>query len=136
MTTQTLEQKRAKHALDQIYKLKDNNPGNYGRYVKALPASILMNGLGQALATERAAKNDQAHLKLAEHVADWLLSEEAHTKYRKQTEGEAPKLDPAQQLLRQIVEGEQDAYVWAQAEAMAYVTWLKKFAVAFLPEKP
>jgi CRISPR-associated protein Cmr5 len=31
-----------------------------------------------------------------------------------------------------MVEGNQDAYLWAQAEAIAYVTWLKKFANAFL----
>lgn len=128
---QTLEQKRAKHALDRIKALSTEKSGNYVSYVKALPAAILMNGLGQALATERAA-SDQAHLKLATHVSEWLLSEDAHTKYRSPAEGEVAKLDPARQLLSRIVAGDQDAYVWAQAEAIAYVTWLKKFAGAFL----
>lgn len=130
MTTQTLEQKRAKHALDQVKALQKEKSGNYLSYVNALPAAILMNGLGQALATERAA-SDQAHHKLARHVSKWLLSSEAHTRYAAAVADEA-KLDDAQWLLGQIVAGDQDAYLWAQTEAIAYVTWLKKFANAFL----
>ncbi len=130
MTVQTLEQKRAKHALGQVKALQKDKPGNYLSYVKALPAAILMNGLGQALATERAA-SDQAHHKLARHVSEWLLSPEAYTKYSASVSDEA-KLDAAQRLLGRIVVGDQDAYLWAQTEAIAYVTWLKKFANAFL----
>lgn len=93
MTAQTLEQKRAKHALDQIKSLeRQGKPGKYMSYVNALPAAILMNGLGQALATERAA-SDKAHTKLANHVAAWLLSEDAHTRYGTPTKEEAEKED-------------------------------------------
>jgi CRISPR-associated protein Cmr5 len=137
MTTQTLEQKRAKHALDKIKSLR-GGPGKYVAYVKAMPAAILMNGLGQALATERAAaKNDQAHRNLAAHVSEWLLSDEAHTKYPNPDGMKVSNADPSLTLLTRMVEGNQDAYLWAQAEAMAYVAWLKKFANAFLesPEK-
>lgn len=130
MTAQTLEQKRAKPALEQVKALQNDEAGNYLRHVNALPAAILMNGLGQALATERAA-SDQAHHKLARHVSEWLLSPEAYTKYSASVSDEA-KLDPAQRLLGRIVAGNQDAYLWAQTEAIAYVTWLKKFANAFL----
>jgi CRISPR-associated protein Cmr5 len=130
MTRQTLEQKRAKHALDHVKALQKEKSGNYLSYVNALPAAILINGLGQALATERAA-SDQAHHKLAQHVSEWLLSPEAHTRYAT-TVSEEEKLDVAQRLLGRIVAGDQDAYLWAQTEAIAYVTWLKKFANAFL----
>lgn len=130
MMAQTLEQKRAKHALDQVKALQQDEPGNYLSYVNALPAAILMNGLGQALATERAA-SDQAHHKLAQHVSEWLLSPEAHTRYSAAVSDEA-KLDAAQRLLSQIIADDQDAYLWAQTEAIAYLTWLKKFANAFL----
>lgn len=130
MTAQTLEQKRAKHALEQVKALQKDRPGNYLSYVNALPAAILMNGLGQALATERAA-SDQAHHKVARHVSEWLLSQEAHTRYTASASDDA-KLDAAQRLLGGIVAGDQDAYLWAQTEAIAYVTWLKKFANAFL----
>jgi CRISPR-associated protein Cmr5 len=129
MTAQTLEQKRAKHALDQIKKLKRDKAGNYVSYVNALPAAILMNGLGQALATELASgkNDDDPHRLLASHVSEWLLNKEVHTKYA----GGGSRIDTAW-LLDQIVAGDQDAYLWAQAEAIAYVTWLKKFANAFL----
>lgn len=129
MTAQTLEQKRAKHALDQVKALQKEKPGNYLSYVNALPAAILMNGLGQALATERSA-TDQAHRKLARHVSEWLLSPEAHTRYAAAIPEKG--LDATQRLLDRIVAGDQDAYLWAQTEAIAYVAWLKKFANAFL----
>jgi len=130
MTTQSLEQKRAKHALEQVKALRRNKPGNYLSYVNALPAAILMNGFGQALATELAAK-DQAHRTLAQHVSEWLLSPEAYTRYTNPTSEDA-KLDATHRLLTRIVAGDQDAYLWAQTEAIAYVTSLKKFANAFL----
>ncbi|HLI12409.1 MAG TPA: type III-B CRISPR module-associated protein Cmr5 [Alphaproteobacteria bacterium] len=129
MTAQTLEQRRAKHALEKIKSVNQDKADDYVRHVKALPAAILMNGLGQALATELASgKNDSdPHRLLAKHVSEWLLSKEAHTKYP----SEGPRADAAS-LLDQIVAGDQDAYLWAQTEAIAYVTWLKKFANAFL----
>ncbi len=129
MTAQTLEQKRAKHALEKIKAVKQDKADDYVRHVKALPAAILMNGLGQALATELASgKNDNdPHRLLANHVSEWLLSKEANTKYA----SEGPRAD-ATSLLDQITARDQDAYLWAQTEAIAYVTWLKKFANAFL----
>jgi CRISPR-associated protein Cmr5 len=134
MMAQTLEQRRAKHALDQVKPLQEEKiAGNYLSYVKALPAAILINGLGQALATERAA-SDPAHHRLAQHVSEWLLSPEAHSRYNASIPDDA-KLDTAQRLLGRIVAGDQDAYLWAQAEAIAYVTWLKKLANAFIKER-
>lgn len=129
MTAQTLEQKRASHALQKVKAVKQDKADDYVRYVKALPAAILMNGLGQALATElSSSKNDSdPHRLLANHVSEWLLSKEAHTKYA----SGGSRVDAAA-LLDQIVAGNQEAYLWAQAEAIAYVTWLKKFANAFL----
>jgi CRISPR-associated protein Cmr5 len=131
MTAQTLEQKRAKHALEQIKALeRQGNPSKYVSHVKALPAAILMNGLGQALASECAA--DPTHRILANQVSNWLLSEDARTRYGAPTKEEAEREDDSRRLLSRMVAGGQDAYVWAQAEAIAYVTWLKTFARAFL----
>lgn len=129
MSKPSLDQRRAAHALARIEELGKGDAkiaGKYVGHVKALPATILSNGLGQALATELAAKDD-AHDRLAGHVARWLL-EAPGSPYGK----ELPKADYAKVLLNRIVEGNQRAYVWAQAEAIAYVGWLKKFAVAFL----
>lgn len=129
MSGQSLDQLRAAHALARVEELAKGDAklaGKYVGYVRALPATILSNGLGQALATELAA-SDSARPKLAEHVARWLLQAPG-SKYGK----EPPQSDHAKQLLGRIVNGDQHAYVWAQAEAIAYVGWLKKLAVAFL----
>jgi CRISPR-associated protein Cmr5 len=132
MNGQTIEQRRAKHALDRINELRrDGGCGNYANHVKALPAAILMNGLGQAIATECAAR-DRAHEKLANHLASWLLSAEAHVGYPASSNADGPRDDDAQRLLRRIVEGDQSKYRRAHVEAIAYVGWLKKFAAAFL----
>ena len=48
-----LDRRRAADALDRIRILQDKGQQEYGNYVslvKALPAVILQNGLGQALA--------------------------------------------------------------------------------------
>jgi len=128
MSTQTLEQKRAKHALAQIKPLQSKPyKDKYAAYVKALPAAILMNGLGQALATELAA-DDDAHHELANHLAGWLIEPEL----RIYTD---PSSRDAKGLLDAIVAHGQDAYVRAQGEALAYLGWLKRFAAAFLDEK-
>ena len=121
-------QKRAADALAKVKALAAaNDYGNYRNYVKALPARIIMNGLGQALAMEKAgaqAKNPdirKGHEKLFEHVQDWLLNGWEHTPYRGQSD-----------ILAAIVNGSEADYIRAQGEAMAHVEWLKKFAVAYL----
>jgi CRISPR-associated protein Cmr5 len=134
MTGQTLDQKRAAHALKCVKTTEKKDAtmqSKYVSYVKGLPAAILMNGLGQALATERAA-SDKAHHELANHVAEWLLCSDSRTRYSTSSALETPESEPVQKLLHRIVEGNQDAYLWAQSEALAYLNWLKRFANAFL----
>ena len=125
MVEQTLGQKRASHALEAIKRLeKDNNYGNFGSYVQRLPATIVMNGLGQAMAGELAAgrggKNDdeRAHKKLFELVESWLKESKAYSN--------------ESGLMESIVKSSQGDYVRAQAEALAYLEWLKKFSQAYL----
>ena len=105
------------------------SPKLYGSYVKALPASILQVGLGQALATLLAkakGKQRDGNFLLYGHVQDWLCSKAEHSPYY--TQGGTPD------LLGTIINGEEDAYIRGQAEAMAYLNWLKKFAVAQLKD--
>lgn len=125
MVEQTLGQKRASHALEAIKRLeKDNNYGNFGSYVQRLPATIVMNGLGQAMAGELAAgrggKNDdeRAHKKLFELVESWLKESGAYSN--------------ESGLMESIVKSSQGDYVRAQAEALAYLEWLKKFSQSYL----
>jgi CRISPR-associated protein Cmr5 len=129
MAEQTLGQKRAAHALETIKKLEEEtNYGNFGSYVQRLPATIVMNGLGQAMAGElaaaRLAKGDKmsaderAHKVLFDCVESWLFKSGVY--------------EEEKGLMAAIVEGSQDDYVRAQAEALAYLDWLKKFSQAYL----
>ena len=55
--SETLDQQRAKFALDRIRELEELGEEKYGHYVSyvsALSATIVMNGLGQALTTQLA----------------------------------------------------------------------------------
>lgn len=157
----TTEQKRADHALKTIRKLRDLDQnqgsngtrppvyGNLRAYVENLPTTIVMNGLGQAMATELAAarmgeenslpgdyilsamieslegpaggkrdSDERAHELLFCIVQDWLRKGGVYSK--------------DQDLMEAIVRGDQKKYVRAQAEALAYLEWLKKFSQAFL----
>jgi len=128
---QTIEQLRAKHALEKICnpdgsvkELKDK----YKSYVSALPANILQNGFGQAMAMELAADKDKgtAHKELYRHIQSWLCDEKTtnpNTPYKGKPE-----------LIMAIVNGKQSDYIQAQTEVMAYLEWLKKFAAAYLTD--
>ena len=125
---QSLDQRRAKHALKCIKTRQkdDTKQSDYLRYVKALPATILQNGLGQAMATLRASskgKEENAHYRLYKDVQSWLCSDNEDATFSK---GD---------LLEAITSNNQQHYLKAQAEAQAYLIWLKKFAAAFLNEK-
>lgn len=119
---------RAEHALAAINDLlgpPKKDAGNYLAYVKGLPANSLRSGLGQAMAMEKAgAKTDKGHEFLYAHVDSWLTANQPPAPYPNQSG----------RLLQAIVSGDQGAYARAQAEALAYLEWLKKFAVAFLDE--
>lgn len=124
--TQTLEQKRAADALRKIQELAPEGQKYYVSYVSALPATIVMNGLGQALAMLLAKagghKRDD-HYRLYQHLTDWL----GH---------QIPELAATNDdgVLLKLVEQDQGVYVRAQAEAMTYLHWLRQFARAYLRE--
>jgi CRISPR-associated protein Cmr5 len=122
--SQTLAQRRAADALKNIEELRSKGKdsyGNYKSYVKALPANILMSGLGQAVATVRS-RDRKGYPQLYKHLEGWLCGPDEDAPYRNYSAG----------LLRAITDKDQDHYIRAQAEAMAYLEWLRKFADAFL----
>ena len=126
---QSLDQRRAKHALERIktHQKDGTKQSEYLSYVKALPATILQNGLGQAMATLLAAakgKENDPHQHLYKDVQSWLCSNNEDATFSK---GD---------LLEAITSNDQQHYLKAQAEAQAYLIWLKKFAAAFLNDKP
>ncbi len=129
---QTLQQRRAQHALKRIrdagdkYK-KDEDREKFVSYAENAPASILINGLGQAAATLLAqAKGvpEDPHRAVYDALQDWLCRDSTMAPYK-----------PGKDLLTAITEGDRDSYLHAQAEALAYLEWYKKFAVALL-KKP
>ncbi|MBC7326080.1 MAG: type III-B CRISPR module-associated protein Cmr5 [Moorella sp. (in: Bacteria)] len=129
----TLEQERAAHALEKVRAVQKTFSGDgekadkFASYVESLPATILANGLGQAAATLLAqAKGVQSdpHYKLYCFLEEWLCRDAAQAPYRQ-----------ANDLMEAIVNNDRQAYLHAQAEALAWLEWLKKFAVAFLKKK-
>jgi len=134
MATQkiALEQQRAADALMRVKSLKGAGPlleGMFRSYVKGLPAEIMTEGLGQALATHLAASGSSnspdAHRALYSAVSDWLCRNDPYAPYP----GQANAIEG-------ITHNDAAAYRQAHMEAMSYLVWLKKFAVALLTELP
>jgi CRISPR-associated protein Cmr5 len=124
----SLDQRRAKHALERIKRQRANaKQSEYLSYAKALPASIQQNGLGQALATLlAAAKNNHhdPHYLLFADIQDWLCGDDDDAPYRN-----------ARDLLAAITCNDQQHYLHAHDEAQGYLNWLKKFSAAYLDTK-
>ncbi|WP_428264875.1 type III-B CRISPR module-associated protein Cmr5 [Haliangium sp.] len=128
----TLDQARAANALARVRALqRDGDYGNYRSYVERLPAQIVMNGLGQAVALVKSRcrskpgggddTDPRAYRRLYEDIDTWLRRDHEAAPYRGQDD-----------LLTALTTCDQDTYVRAHAETLAYLDWLKKFACAFL----
>ncbi len=129
-TAQTPAQRRAADALRAVLELDPDETfrKRYRAYVDRLGPSILMNGLGQALASERAAagnepskREEKAHESLYRNIQAWLHRSGV---YNQQVEKD---------LLQAIVKHGEKEYLRAQAETLAWLVWHKKFCRAYLP---
>lgn len=134
---QTIQQQRAAHALkaveavnDRIKAIAEGNDrdkikaSEYKSYASGFPAMIQMNGLGQAAAFYRskgAGKDSkaQAYLTLYNTLSNWLR--EPGQPYQRHDD-----------LLRGITHENMQTYMLAQAEALALLDWVKKFAKAYM----
>jgi len=114
-------------SLEWLFRQQNLNIGKFDSYVERLPATIVTNGLGQAMALElgisRLGKTDRmpderAHELLYRIVESWL-----------QECGICPK---GKDLMEKIVNSSQEDYVRIQYEALAYLDWLKMFTQAYL----
>ncbi|MBW7877061.1 MAG: type III-B CRISPR module-associated protein Cmr5 [Candidatus Cloacimonetes bacterium] len=130
--SQTLDQLRAKDAMEKVLALKNEDwASEYSSYVKRLGAALIMNGLGQALASELANGSERdcggaagAHNRLAANISTWLGRKD----------GTYPgKIDP-KNLLSAMMKEDQCNYLVAQADLMKWLEWHKKFCVAFIPK--
>lgn len=125
------EHRRAKDALQKVRALQ-NEPWaeNYRSYVDRLGPAILRNGLGQALAGELAAAGGdggsltRAHRRLYDNLGSWLSSED-------QPYGSEGATSVAE-LMDRMMDGGEDLYLRAHAEALAWLEWHKRFCRAYL----
>lgn len=127
----TIEQLRAADALQRVTQLREKSDPfrkSYRAYVDRLSPAIVINGLGQALASERAAAgpspdNDdkKAHQELYLNLQRWLCRSE---------DGVYPGQSD---LLQALMTHDQSLYLRAQAEALSWLLWHKKFCRAEFP---
>jgi len=130
VSDQTPEQRRAANAFQAVQALDENiDKEMYRSYVERIGLAILTNGLGQALATERAAagKNpekpdEHAHAQLYKNIEKWLCCPNGVYK-------------TGQDLLEAITTHGEIEYMTAQTEALAWLVWHKKFCRVYLPRK-
>lgn len=120
----TIEQARAADALARVKEVEDKSfSARYRSYVDRLGPTIVMNGLGQALATELAATGiKEAHRKLYGNVTSWLCR------------GDGGVYPGEPDLLQAIVSNDEECYLRAQVEVLAWLEWHKKFCRAYLPD--
>ncbi|QDT31142.1 type III-B CRISPR module-associated protein Cmr5 [Thalassoglobus polymorphus] len=124
----TRDQRRAQHALSKVREVPDKLQSDYQTLVKGFSATIVTNGLGQACAmllakAENKDASNSAHRRLYEHLSDWLLTEAKVYP------------DDTKELIEAVIGHGQSQYIRAQAESLAYLDWLKKFAQAYLSKK-
>lgn len=112
-TRQTRNQERAKAAWEAT-PAADDLSDEYRSLVRGAGASIMTMGLGQTLSFYLA-KGQSHHERLADALARWLLEDV-------DADGEA--------LIETIMQSESSEYRRLTTEALAYLTWLKRFAEA------
>jgi len=122
----SLEQERAKAAWEAVHNVKGRPfAKEYRSLAQGAPADIQANGLGQTLAFWKAkgydngkAKPDSEHAALYQDVDTWIR-------------GRLGLADDALDwVIRQATTGD---YRRATVEALAFLTWVKRFAEAELP---
>ena len=121
---QTMQQQRARYALQQVRSAKDLlhiDKDEYRRYAAGLPAMIHMNGLGQAVTFYKS--KGGTHLPLYDLLAGWLTRP-------------GQPYHHAADLMEAICDGDMHQYRIAQAEAQALMSWVVKFAKAYMITEP
>ncbi|MCL4880527.1 MAG: type III-B CRISPR module-associated protein Cmr5 [Anaerolineae bacterium] len=112
---QTLQQQRAAHAWKQVETVAQNDK-EYGSLVRGLPAMIQHDGLAPTLAFLKAKKKDH-HLKAYNQLSDWVKSQ-------------IPFEANFDDLLECLIKNNSTTYRHATTEALAYLSWLKRFVEA------
>lgn len=131
MSIQSIEQERAKRALNWARDLSENGGINDELLSAArnMAPMILMNGIGQTAAFYNS-KNKSAHTVLYDLLSDWLVQ------VGKPYEGAKDLLEGVTTLkedttLEEDTTKDVQTYRAAQAEALALLKWVQKFAKAY-----
>jgi len=122
----TLEQKRAKFALDRIDGIKARpQKEKYKTQLLKLPARLHTSGLGQTVAFYISAGPGQPETEICAWLGDWLKEAGiyANNQLIRNIVGDGVAADQAEQKYRM-----------ASSEARALSVWLKRFAEAFIGE--
>ena len=135
----TLEQRRAAFALVRV-KAAAGKPfaRDYRAYARNLPAVVLANGLGQAIAlklAQSARQDGDGHGLLLDHVTAWLVEADgwgASSPYLGKAKANASGQYRDTQLIEAIVSGSDGDFVRAQMEVMGFLKWVKTFAEALI----
>jgi len=118
---QTLAQKRSAFALDGLRDLGLNadKMDNFATFTAGLPAMVLQNGFGLTLAF-LLAKGKNEHMQAFLLIWEWLSDLGLLNATKKE------------EVLTSLAMMSQQDYLQAQAEALALLEWVKRYANAGL----
>lgn len=130
---QTIQQQRAKYAMDEITaltkKLSPEQQKIFVAYAHSLPAMIHSNGLGQSMAFCKSKgsasglneKEDKkrSYNALYNIISDWLIQP-------------TQIYSGCANVLSGITSKDMQSYQLAQVETLELLSWVKKFAAALL----
>ncbi|MEO0249209.1 MAG: type III-B CRISPR module-associated protein Cmr5 [candidate division WOR-3 bacterium] len=118
------DQERAKAAWKCVSEVQGKEAiEKYASLAKSAPVMILTNGLGQTLAFFISKANGRNEYSvLLDHLTQWLYANVPWTTPRAGT------------LIEQVMGEASPGYRLATEEALAFLSWVKRFATAKAPE--
>jgi CRISPR-associated protein Cmr5 len=133
---QTLQQRRAAHARAAIAEAALRFPeagerGHRQRYAtlaRDLASRVRGNGLGQAVAflmSKAEGKAERPEALLVAQLSNWLIDER---KILSPRDAASPS-----RLIDGLLQTDRERWMRARNEAVAWLTWLKRFVEAFMP---
>lgn len=121
-------QRRAQHAWTKVNEAKNNNrvdEGKYQTWAQKLPSLISQCGILPALAFLKAKKGEQA--RVGTDCSEWLLQADGGASLIPWTPNDV-------QIIRRLQQEDSRVYRAAQAEAIRYAIWLKRFSEGYLED--
>jgi len=119
------EQERAKKAWDLVNTISTSLIERYASLAKSAPVMIITNGLGQTLAFFISkAKGTNEFRLLYNHLNEWLSANVIWTQNE----------DISDELIERVIHEKSEGYRMATEEALAFLSWIKRFATALAPD--